>query len=751
MDDTMFLRMRKISTALLLAALLVVASLTPNVALASDPITYTLSDVRVLYLFDNPETIDWPTIYYLNDNHSCRIDLLTVKTSGAFRIVATRVKGREIYLHNAYVTASGSLSADSVFSALFASRRPDIVIFGDIVDSAQYGPYEAYLRQMPADSNRIFNILKIYQQAAPDEPVAQAGTVVLNDQEMFERYRDRMELEVPRLFNWFSVEDYQPQRLARYGLIQSVGNVETSQPDFLSGIAGLRLTPTIDRHVMDGQVKDALLSRSRNFVSFFTLAENTSGKRRVDNLVTGYKELVALELQLKTQASLTALADFHPYMQSLWNRAQDAVLGEIGVHWTGKIILRDSPHGPKLKFLASLDVNGPQAVELSYIEFHPYWDSTLVTIDSVSRRVEPHQSFVREYPVAIDRSRLESKLPDSLHFSAELVYSQIQLPVMSSIPVRETPNLSITFQPDFHFVPPVAAINVDKVVSSMTWKAIIRKPISWAGEVTVNLVTPRGVYAGAYKSDWMLESGRTNEMISIPFSVSKLFELGTQPVTITLSVKGDEVASDTAHIRIAACAVADTIKVGFLPDSTGVLEDILRMTNAGFQPLTDRSLVTADLNAFNVIIIGSGAFRDYPSLANAKGRLEDYLRGGGSLVIFGQPSDWPEGALPVSFVPARERVTAADVSNRISNARILSAPYKIDEPELLAYLDRHPEAAPAVISPTERVLVTRSGATLLSVSRLGDGQIIYCGLPVVAMISGLNLEAIHLFANILNY
>jgi hypothetical protein len=59
--------------------------------------------------------------------------------------------------------------------------------------------------------------------------------------------------------------------------------------------------------------------------------------------------------------------------------------------------------------------------------------------------------------------------------------------------------------------------------------------------------------------------------------------------------------------------------------------------------------------------------------------------------------------------------------------------------------------APAVVAPSERVFVTPSGAALLSVSRFGDGQVIFCGLPLLEMVADLNLEAIHLFANILNY
>ncbi|MEA3296723.1 MAG: hypothetical protein U9R56_02530, partial [candidate division Zixibacteria bacterium] len=38
---------------------------------SADLVTYSLCDVRVLYLFDDPRTIDWPVLYYLNDNYGC--------------------------------------------------------------------------------------------------------------------------------------------------------------------------------------------------------------------------------------------------------------------------------------------------------------------------------------------------------------------------------------------------------------------------------------------------------------------------------------------------------------------------------------------------------------------------------------------------------------------------------------------------------------------------------------------------------
>jgi hypothetical protein len=188
-----------------------------------------------------------------------------------------------------------------------------------------------------------------------------------------------------------------------------------------------------------------------------------------------------------------------------------------------------------------------------------------------------------------------------------------------------------------------------------------------------------------------------------------------------------------------------------MPDSSGMLEDILRMTEATHRPLTDRTLVTGDLDAYNVIVIGSGSFRNYPAFKFAKHRFEEYLRQGGSLVIMGQPEDWPGDVIPVSFVPTVEIVDRDELTNRIPEARILSGPYPISEKNLLSSFYRKREVTPAVIAPAEKVFVTPKGATLLSVSRLGDGQIIFCGFPLTEMISRLDIDAIHLFANILNY
>jgi hypothetical protein len=269
--------------------------------------------------------------------------------------------------------------------------------------------------------------------------------------------------------------------------------------------------------------------------------------------------------------------------------------------------------------------------------------------------------------------------------------------------------------------------------------------------VHLSLQPPRGLFAGAYRKEIELAPGSVLETIRIPFSISNLFELGIHPVLATLSVDGYVVAADTARVRIASCQVSDDVDIGFLPDSTGALEDVLHMTDAAVRPLTDRDLITAELDAYDVIIIGSGSFRSFPSLWQAKRRLEDYVRHGGVLVVMSQPEDWPAQVLPVSLTPITETVAQSAVIRTDDETRILTHPYRISERNLFAYFSGKRRVHSAIVTPAEEIYRTGSGGALLSVTQLGDGKLIYCGLPLLDMISDLRIDAIHLLANILNY
>ncbi|MFQ5452782.1 MAG: hypothetical protein ACE5D6_01180 [Candidatus Zixiibacteriota bacterium] len=62
----------------IIIVILVLCFTLANSVYCSDLVKYSLCDIQVLYIFEDQSEIDWPVIYYLNDNYGCRIDLLTI-------------------------------------------------------------------------------------------------------------------------------------------------------------------------------------------------------------------------------------------------------------------------------------------------------------------------------------------------------------------------------------------------------------------------------------------------------------------------------------------------------------------------------------------------------------------------------------------------------------------------------------------------------------------------------------------------
>ena len=132
-------------------------------ARGADLADYALCDVRVLYLFDGPTRIDWPTVYYLNDHYGCRVDLVSLRAENKFRKESHELTDKQLFLHNYMLPADDSLWLDSLAADLFKERRPDIVIFGNLNNKKLDGAFKEYLLSLPYDERRAFNILKVYR------------------------------------------------------------------------------------------------------------------------------------------------------------------------------------------------------------------------------------------------------------------------------------------------------------------------------------------------------------------------------------------------------------------------------------------------------------------------------------------------------------------------------------------------------------------------------------------------------------
>ena len=736
--------------AVTLIAVLALGGLVPTVA-AQDPVTYALCDVRVVYLFDEADRIDWPTLYYLNDFHGCRIDLVKLQSAAEHRITSQVLADRNIAFHHCHLVDGDSLAIDKLAAKLWDYHPPDLVLVSRAFEDGWHRQLIDYLMAPPADSTTLFSTAKVYELMPEGTARGNVAQVVLNPQELFVRYHDRLQLETPLLVNKAArAEDYGGFQV-RYAKRFDRSGSGDPESDFLSGIGAMRLPSLIEQVISEGPMRQTYLNQARHFMSCFHSARSAVGPKRADQIIDGFRQLRFLTEPPRSGQSDPRIGNLQRYLKDLSSRAEQAALATVGIAWDGRIVVPDTPHGSKVKFRLSLSANGPSEVVLESVMFRPHWDSVEVVLDSLHRIVSPHQSFVREFLVDIDPQYLETQQPESLTFVVALSYGAIPLRFERSLPLRQTPKLMVSFDPDYHIVPPVGNIDVDRVVGSTSLDVIITKARDFAGQASLELATPRGVFAGAYRQTLDLSQSQTLRRVRIPFTISNLMEMGPQMCTVALSVDNQQVAVDTAFLRIARCQVADTLTIGFIPDSSGQLEDALRMTNADFRPLTDRSLLRADLSAYSVIIIGSNGHRRCPSLKLMYDRFEEYIRYGGSLVILGQDYDWPQGILPFSLVPLRQTITREQIVTQLPDARVLSRPDKISVEDLLRALSGQVQMSGANVSLGEVVFETTGGVVLLSVSRLGEGQMIYCGLPLLDMVAQLNLEAIHLLANILNY
>ena len=108
--------------------------------------------------------------------------------------------------------------------------------------------------------------------------------------------------------------------------------------------------------------------------------------------------------------------------------------------------------------------------------------------------------------------------------------------------------------------------------------------------------------------------------------------------------------------------------------SGDLVPDALEGMGISPQLLSTADLVSGDLGAYNVIVIGIRAYSVRPELAKVQPRLDDFVRNGGTLIVQYQSSTFPAplplsmgGRLPERVVDEQSAVKLLDPSNPLLN------------------------------------------------------------------------------------
>jgi hypothetical protein len=101
--------------------------------------------------------------------------------------------------------------------------------------------------------------------------------------------------------------------------------------------------------------------------------------------------------------------------------------------------------------------------------------------------------------------------------------------------------------------------------------------------------------------------------------------------------------------------LAPGLRIGYVMGTGDRVPEAIEGLGVAPHLLTAAELTTADLSAWNVIVVGIRAYSARPELAAAQSRLDEYVRRGGTLIVQYQSANFP-APFPMSMGRMAERV-----------------------------------------------------------------------------------------------
>jgi len=215
-----------------------------------------------------------------------------------------------------------------------------------------------------------------------------------------------------------------------------------------------------------------------------------------------------------------------------------------------------------------------------------------------------------------------------------------------------------------------------------------------------------------------------------------------------------------AEMRVAVIALPVLIRVGYVRGAADRVPEALSTLGLPIDLLGPDTLARGDLARYDAIVIGSRAYEVDPALVAHNGRILDYARSGGLVIVQYQQYAFVEGGFApfrLSIARPHDRVTdeMAPVTPLDSAHAVFRAPNHIGPPDWDGWVqERGLYFARDWDSTYAPVLETHDpgGPPLtggLLVAPLGRGTYAYTGLSFFRQLPAGVVGAYRLFANLL--
>lgn len=705
-----------------------------------------LTDVKVLYLYENQSAIDWPLIYYLSNENHCRVDLATIDAAPSPSSDRRLSSDANVSSIHCTVTDTSRVSLERALASMCGYRFPDIVIFGEVFRGSHLRAFERHLLSGQTTVNAVLGIKKFYRRTDQSSP----SVIYVNGQLYYNRASDRIAALATDLFEIPPLAE-ELERYTVYELINSATKGSDIPTGFLSGIEPFKLEELIEQRIVSSYLRINMLDNARQYQSYLQSAAETIGGKRIEAMLFAVSELRKILNAFYSAREEDPGGVFESYLSRAVADAVDAVFAEAGVSHRGDMLFRRSPEGTRLKFVSTITNDGPLELDFYGVTASLDQSDTAFVIDSAESKILPFSSLIREYTIALPLHKMSARTPDSLTLTGKIGYRNNTVDFAYQVGAYKESPLRVRIIPDFVMGQPFAEEQIDRLVDATTINIVIEKPTDFAGEVKIRFATPEGILIGAFEENLTLVSGDNAYEFSIPLVARKSIGNKRVKLGVEILLDGQVAASDHVYVGGGDCAVDTKLKVALAPGAEGLAEDLLRMTGANYRILSDRYLEAGDLDFFDVIIFETGCDERYHALGSVGTRLKKYMDYGGGIIVFGQPSNWRDDLLPVTITSTAERLSAKDATVLNADHSLFNLTHTVNVLQLLQNIGQSYISYPALVFPAERIIERADNTALLSESEFGRGRFIYCGLPILQMIRQIDPEAVKFFANLVNF
>ena len=216
----------------------------------------------------------------------------------------------------------------------------------------------------------------------------------------------------------------------------------------------------------------------------------------------------------------------------------------------------------------------------------------------------------------------------------------------------------------------------------------------------------------------------------------------------------------TVEIRVAKIGLPGLARVGYVRGASDRVPEALEEVGVPIVMLDADSLERGDMSRYDAIVIGSRAYESVPALVASNGRLLDYARAGGLLLVQYQQYPFIQGGFApyrMSIAQPHDRVTdeTAPVTPLQPASSLFHSPNEIGAADWDGWVQ---ERGLYFAHDWDSTYVTRiethdpSGPPLeggLLIAPVGRGTYVYTGLSFFRQLPAGVVGAYRLFANLL--